>query len=337
LDFLRKLIKEEAKMKTCVRKTRISALFISGLVIALLVFNLPLVKAGSYPEKPIKLVAATNAGGGLDRDARGILPYLQKHLPVPIIMVYKPGAGSRIGNDFTFTSPPDGYTIGIISLPGNIVGELMFKTKYKINEFTHIYAWARMNNTLFVNSESWKTFDEFVKDARSRRIALGLGAGLGSTPHLTGLLIAEGLGVDFKWVPFASAAPAVSALVGKHIDAALFVSKSGLPLVEAGKIRPLLVMADSPDPAFPEVPTPKMLGYKIATQPLLRGIVAPPGLPKDRAKILENALEKAAKDPKFMEWGKKQGLFQVDYHPKEFAAAIDEIYRDVRTILKRLK
>ena len=324
-------------MEKLIKGKTIITLLAPCLFFALFICNPALLQAENYPDKAIQFIVPAGSGGGLDRDARGILPYLKKHMSVPIVIQYKPGAGNRIGNEYVFRSAPDGYTIVISSLPGPVYGELRYKPKYEMRKFTPIYAWARMNNSLFVHAETWKTFEEFVQAARSRKIALGLSSGLGGTPHLNGLLLAESLGINFKWVPFKGAAPAFSALIGKHVDAVVGVSKSGLPLVQGGHIRPLLVCAESPDASFPEVPTPKKLGHTIATQPILRGIFAPPGLPKDRARVLENALEKAAKEPQYRDWGEKRGIYFVDYHPKEFSEALEGIYRDVGTIMKRFK
>ena len=170
--FVFNLSKKGSKMKSSTQKLKLFKCIVIGLVF---LFNLPAAQAAEYPEKPITLVVPSGAGGGLDRDARGILPYLQKHLPVPVVIVYKPGGGSRIGNDYVFTSPPDGYTLGIISLPGNIVGELMYKTKYKINEFTHIYAWARMNNSLFVNVKTGKHLMNLSKRHAHEKLPLAWG------------------------------------------------------------------------------------------------------------------------------------------------------------------
>jgi len=324
-------------MQTSTRGKNILGLAIFAICIACFTYNLPLAQGASYPDETIKVIVPAGAGGGLDREIRGILPFLKKHLPVPVIIEYMPGAAQRRGHNSLYKSRPDGYTLIITSLPGSVVGELMFKPEHKIYECTPLYAWASMNNTLYTHVDSWKSFDEFVEVARSRKIALGLGSGLGGTPHLQGLLLADGLGFDFKWVPFKSAAPALSALVGKHVEAVICTGKAGRPLVEAGKLRGLVVLGDTPDAALPGVPTRKKLGYKFAVQPLLRGILGPPNLPKDRAKILEDALEKAAKDPEFQEWANKMGLLLVDYHPKEFAEAIDTIYKDVGKILDRLE
>ena len=118
--------------------------------------------------------------------------------------------------------------------------------------------------------------------------------------------MAEELGLKINWVSYGGGAESLNALAGKHIDAVMTLTSSVMPLIKAGKIIPLLIFSEKRALKYPNVPTPGELGYN--NMPLLyglTGIVGPPGLDKGKAKILEDALLKAMKDPDYAAWTEK--------------------------------
>lgn len=285
----------------------------------------PVCSAG-FPDKPVKLIVTAAAGGGEDTEARAIAPFVEKNLGQQIVIENQPGAGGKIAFEKFQGVKPDGYTLITYTFPKSVIIEYQGKTGYKTRDFTPIYAWSRSSQILIVNAESWKTFGEFLKAAKERPLSGGL-SGRGSTTHLMGLIALDELGIEkVNWVPYEGSAGSVTALAGKHLDFTMSLATSAVPLVQAGKLRPLLLFSDKRDPYMPDVPIPKDLGYEMSFIPTLRGVEAPPNTPADVVKILEDAFRKAAHEQGFIDIAAKRKIVLEPVGSREFAKAVAEVY-----------
>ena len=289
-----------------------------------------------FPKKPVKLIATADVGGGEDTDARGIAPYLQKHLGVNVMVENQGGAGGKIAFDKFQKTEADGYSLILSTFPKSIIIEYMGKVNYRTRDFTPVVGLSRSNQLLVVHAETWKTFDEFVKAAKSRVLAGGL-SGRGSTTHLAGLIAMDELGIKVNWVPYEGSAGSVTALAGKHLDFTICLSTSATSLIDAGKLRPLLLLSDERDPFLPDVPIPKDLGFTITSLPATRGVEAPPQTPPAIVKVLEEAFNKALKEPAFVEWSKKRKTVLFPLSAQAFGKALMEAYPQVERFQQMLK
>jgi tripartite-type tricarboxylate transporter receptor subunit TctC len=120
------------------------------------------------------------------------------------------------------------------------------------------------------------------------------------------MMLADGVGIKVNWVPFSGSGEALTSLAGRHIEFAVAATPSALPLVRAGKLRPLLVLANKKDIVFPEIPLARDLGYDFPVIPLVRGADAPPKTPLPVIQILEAAFAKAIKEPEYIAWSEKR-------------------------------
>ena len=125
--------------------------------------SVPAAYSADFPNKPIKIIVTSSAGGGEDMEARGGAPFLEKYLGVRVIIEDQPGAGGRIAFEKFQKTAPDGYSLITSSFPKSIIMEYMTKTGYRTKDFTPVFVWSRMDSYLPVNAETWKTFDEFMK------------------------------------------------------------------------------------------------------------------------------------------------------------------------------
>jgi tripartite-type tricarboxylate transporter receptor subunit TctC len=306
--------------------SRLNKAFLLRVVIGL-IFPLfcPGVNGLDFPKKPIKVMLASGPGGGNDVVARGIIPYLQQHLGVNVSIDYQHGAGGRIALEKLHRADPDGYAILLDAFPRSVIVEHMRATNFKTRDFVPVFVIGPTSQVLVGHSDNWKTFDEFLKTAKKKTMACGL-AGRGTTVHLSGLVLMEKLGIKVNWVPFAAAGEATAALAGKHIDYAIILPTSGVSLIRAGAIRPLLMLRESRDPFFPDIPVPKDLKLDVKLIPVVYGVVAPPRTPEIIVKVLEEAFAKAANEPAFLEWAKKG---QIEISPQsshDFGKIIRESY-----------
>jgi tripartite-type tricarboxylate transporter receptor subunit TctC len=295
------------------------------------------VSGADFPGKPIKLIVTAAAGGGEDMEARAIAPFLEKHLGQQIVIENQPGAGGKIAFEKFQNVKADGYTLITYTFPKSVIIEYQGKTGYKTKDFTPIFAWSRSSQILVVNAESWKTFAEFLKAAKERALSGGL-SGRGSTTHLMGLIALDELGIDkVNWVPYEGSAGSVTALAGKHLDFTMSLATSAVSLVQAGKLRPLLLFSDKRDPYLPDVPVPKDLGYEMSFIPTLRGVEAPPNTPADIVKILEDAFRKATQEQGFIDIAAKRKMVLEPVGSKEFAKAVADVYPKIAKFQAILK
>lgn len=306
------------------------------LILGLFTFlSCPSVRGSDFPKKPIKLIATADPGGGEDTEARGIAPYLQKYLGVSVTVENQGGAGGKIAFVRFQKTEPDGTSLIVSTFPKSIIIEYMEKVPYRTKDFTAVYAWALTNQLLVVHGDTWKTFDEFLKAAKARTLSGGL-SGRGSTTHLAGLIAMEELGVKVNWVPYEGSSGSVAALAGKHLDFTLCLSTSATSLIQAGRLRPLLLFGDERDPYLPDVPIPKEIGLKITPMPALRGAEAPPNTPASIVKVLEEGFAKAAKDPGFIDWAQKRKMVLRSYGAHEFGKSLLDAYPQVEKFQKKL-
>lgn len=312
---------------------RLTALF---LVVGLALFFVSSTAfAQDFPKKPIKLIATADVGGGEDTEARGIAPFLQKYLGVTVMVENQGGAGGKIAFDKFQKTDPDGYSMIVSTFPKSVIIEYMGKVGYRTKDFTPVYAWALTNQLLVGHADTWKNINEFLKDAKTRTLSGGL-SGRGSTTHLAGLVAMDGLGVKVNWVPYEGSAGSVAALAGKHLDFTLCLSTSATSLIQAGKLRPLLLFGDERDPYLPDVPTPKEIGLNIPSMPALRGAETPPNTSPAIVKILEAGFEKAVKDPAFVDWAKKRKMVLRSFTSREFGKILLDTYPQVEKYQKML-
>lgn len=289
-----------------------------------------------YPKKPIKIIVTAAAGGGEDAEARGIAPYLEKHLGVSIQIENQPGAGGKIAFEKFQRTEPDGYTLITFTFPKSVIIEYMDKTGYRTRDFTPVFAWSRSNQLLVCHADTFKSFDEFLKVAKTKTLAGGL-SGRGSTTHLAGLVAMEELGIKVNWVPYEGSAGSVAALAGKHLDFTICLATSAVSLIRAGKLRPLLMFSSKRDPNFPDVPIPKDIGLNVTEIPAVRLAEAPPNTPSHIVKILEEAFSKAIKEPDYLEWAKRRLMVIHPMNSQELRQHIEATYPLVEKFQGMLK
>ena len=290
-----------------------------------------------YPSKPITFIIPWPAGGTADASMRAIGESLSKSLGVPVIVENRPGASGMLGVSQLVASKPDGYTIGQIPLSitrQHHIGTINFNP---LTDITYLGRTAGLSFGLAVNSDSpIKTFSDYVRYAKLNPGKLNYGStGIGTNTHVYMEEIAEQVGIQLNHIPFKGGTDNLNALLGGHTDS-MMDSSVWAPYVQSGKLRLLAVFTDQRLADFPNVPTVGELGIKISgTAP--NGIGAPKGLDPNIAKILENAIEKAAKDTPHIDALKKYGMNLMWQSRKDYEQYIKEIHNKERMLVERLK
>ena len=307
------------------------------ITICIVLFGTLATAQDKYPSRPITFIIPWPAGGTADASMRAIGESLSKNLGVPVIVENRPGASGMLGVSQLVASKPDGYTIGQIPLSitrQHHMGTISFNP---LTDITYLGRTAGLTFGLAVNSDSpIKTFSDYVRYAKLNPGKLNYGStGIGTNTHVYMEEIAEQVGIQLNHIPFKGGTDNLNALLGGHTDS-MMDSSVWAPYVQSGKLRLLAVFTDQRLADFPNVPTVGELGIRISgTAP--NGIGAPKGLDPSIAKILENAIEKAAKDTPHIDALKKYGMNLMWQSRKDYEQYIKEIHNKERMLVERLK
>jgi tripartite-type tricarboxylate transporter receptor subunit TctC len=270
-------------------------------VTLILVLGLTPALAADYPKRPITLICPWGAGGGTDAVSRIIATLLKKDLGVPVNVVNRTGGSGAVGHTAMATAKPDGYTIGMPTVEITMM-HWMGLTKITYKDLTPVAMVNFDPSGINVRTDSaWKTYKDLENHVRANPGKLqDSGTGQGGIWHLAmaGWMKAVGLAPDaIKWIPSKGAAPALQDLMAGGIDMSTCSLPEAATLIEAGRVRPLAIMADQRDPKFPDVRTLKEMGIDW-TCGAWRGIAAPKGTAPEIVAVLEKAIEKPNTSPR---------------------------------------
>ncbi len=290
----------------------------------------------AFPNRTIKIITGP---GGEDADVREIAPYVQKYLGVDVLIENIVGFWGKIAFENFQMTEPDGYTLIGYTFPRSIIIENMSKTNFRTKDFTPIFAWSVGNQLLVVPPDTYKTFEEFLKDAKTKTLT-GAIPFRGGTSHLAGLLLANGLRINVNWMPYEGSASSIAALARKDVDFTICLATSLPSWIRAGKIRLLAALPDRRgprDPYFPDIPTLKELGYDISYVTIRHVVEAPPNTPPQIVRILEEAFSRAIKERAYIEWAKKNYVIIDPLSAREFRKEVAESYPRIEKLKEMLE
>ena len=307
-----------------------------GMLVSGVAFPGPAVAQEKYPSKPINLIVGYPAGGTTDLGARALALAAGKILGQPVMILNKPGGASSVAMASLKNEKPDGYTIGILS-SGAVLSQHLRKVPYdSAKDFTPIMQYAVYLYGLVVRSDSpWKTFKEFIDYAKANPGKIRYGTGGSGTPQH---LVMERLTIKerIKWthIPFQGNGPAVTALLGGHVEASPGTSE-WKPHVESGRLRLLAAFGEKRMMDFPNVPTLQELGYDIIATSLIC-IVGPKGLSSQIVQTLHGAFKKAMEDPDFINVSKQGDMPPIYRGPEDLARHLVQMNEEVEGLIKSL-
>jgi tripartite-type tricarboxylate transporter receptor subunit TctC len=284
-------------------------------------------QAQPYPTKAVRLVVPFSAGGSTDIIGRTIGQKLSEIWSQPVIVDNRPGGSTTIGTDVVAKSPPDGYTLLVTPAPFTIVPGLIAKLPYDpAKGFEPITLVNTTPLVVIVNpSVPAKNVKELIALAKRKPGALNFGSsGSGGTNHLAGELFNTMAGVKMVHIPYKGNAPALTDLVGGHVDLLFNGLTSAMPLIKGGKARVLAVTSLKRTGALPEIPTLDELGLKGFQAVAWNGLSAPARTPKDVIGKINADVVKVVHSAELVERLKAEGSDPVGSTPAEFAAFLRE-------------
>lgn len=269
---------------------------ISACALVLSMFALPASQAAdAFPTKPVQVIIPF-APGDTDNMLRPFIDKMGEFLGQSVIMTYKPGAGGGIGAGLVASSQPDGYTL-VGTSQGSVVVVPTFNKdiKYTTDSFVPVASLSEGGFVLVVQASSpWKSMQELIEYSKKNPKKINYTtSGANGVTNLVAEIFAAEAGIQWTHIPEKGSGPAVTALLGGHVELSSAAVASVLAHVRSGSLRPLAVFGNARLKAFPDVPTLKELGYKIES-PALYGILAPKDTPKEVVDAIFMAAKKAA-------------------------------------------
>ncbi|MBG9387399.1 tripartite tricarboxylate transporter substrate binding protein [Caenimonas aquaedulcis] len=281
----------------------------------------------AWPDKPIRLYVGYPAGGGTDYVARMIAAKLSQELGQQVLVMNMPGATGAIALERVAHSPPDGYSLIVISAADTILPALRAKLPFDMRHDLALVAPAVTGALALVVNPALpvKNVRELVALAQARPGALNYGSpGVGNSQHLAGEFFNRLAKVKIVHVPFKGGAEAINATVAGDIQVAFASLAPALPLVEAGKLRMLGVTTRSRSAAAPGTPTIAEAGVAGYDRATWFGIAAPAGTPREIVAKLNAAIARGMQGADTREMLLKQGLETMSQSPEQFAAFVQE-------------
>jgi len=237
--------------------------------------------AETYPDHQVTFIVPFAPGGGTDTLARLLADKLQQRLGKPFVVENRPGAGTVLATNFVAKSPPDGYTI-MMSVSSLAIDVTLYKSlPYDPgNDLALVALIATVPFVLVVNpSLPVYTVADLIKLAKERPLSYGSG-GIGAFHHLAAALFSNMAGIKMQHVPYRGTAPALSDLMGGYIQLMFSDLGPALPLINAGKIRPLAVTTKQRVAALPDVPSLAEAGVPGYDAAAWQGVIAPARVPQ---------------------------------------------------------
>jgi tripartite-type tricarboxylate transporter receptor subunit TctC len=281
--------------------------------------------AQNYPDRPVKIVVPFAPAGPTDVIARIVADKLSANLGKQFYVENRAGAGGNTGTGQVATSPPDGYTLIVVSTGFVVNPSLFAKVPYDpIKDFAPISNVAVSPNVMTVHPDvPAKTVKELVALVKANPGKYSFAApGAGSTPHLSGEIFRISQGIDMVTVQFTGAGPAIQNTVGGHTPIAFTALPPAAPQVKEGKLRALVVTGEKRAPGFPDVPTVAEAGLAGQEAYTLTGMLAPAGTPKEIVALLHSQIVKIVAEPDVQKRLDDLGFEVVANSPEQFAERI---------------
>ncbi|MEO7727503.1 MAG: tripartite tricarboxylate transporter substrate binding protein [Burkholderiales bacterium] len=295
--------------------------------LALLPLVTQVASAQEYPAKAVRIVVPFAPGGPNDLAVRPVAQKLYEFLGQPFVIDYRAGANGIIGCDLVAKSPPDGYTMAVISSSFSINSSTYAKLPFDpVRDFTPVGSLATSDIIFVVNpTVPAKSIKEFVTLAKVNPGKLThASSGTGGSLHLGAELFKLTAGLDMVHVPYKGAALALIDVIGGHVDSMFISAPGAIAQIKAGKVRVLAIASGKRTRALPDTPTFAEIGYPDVVVDTRYGLLAAAGTPAPIVARLEAAIAKALATPEIREQYATLSLDPAPMSAQEYAAFLRE-------------
>lgn len=294
-----------------------------------------------YPNRALTMIVPYPPGGVVDLGGRPLAAAMEKILKQPVVISNRQGAGGAVGIAVAANAKPDGYTLLVTASSISVIPEAdkLFARKqaYTTNQLIPVALISADPIYFVVLSESpWKSIKDLVADARQRQGQLSYASsGLYGTVHLPMEMLLYAEKLKMRHVPTNGGGPAITALLGGHVDMTGGGPASLSPHVKSGKMRALAGTGKQRHELLPDAPTLMELGYDIEFY-IWVGLFAPSGTPEGSVKVLRDAVHKAVQEPEFKASMARLGTPIMYLDAPEFQKFWDLDARRLAEVVKRI-
>jgi tripartite-type tricarboxylate transporter receptor subunit TctC len=277
--------------------------------------------AQDYPTRPIRIIVPFGAGGPADVTARLIGNVLQENFGQPFVVENRTGAGGVIGTLEAVKSPPDGYTLLMMSNTQTANESLVPQRKYELMRDLAPIAPVNYSDLVIVVHPQVpaKTLQEFIALAKSQPGKLNYASsGQGTPYHMAGELFKTMAGIDLVHVPYRNSGEARSGIIGGQVQMMIDALPAMAPNINENQVRALASTGKTRSSVLPGVPTANEAGVAGYEATIWLGLMAPAGTPKPVIDKLNAAVNAAVKRPEVIKLWTEQGVVPMSMTPEDF-------------------
>jgi tripartite-type tricarboxylate transporter receptor subunit TctC len=281
----------------------------------------------AYPTKPVRIIVPFAAGGPADIYARYLGQRLQEALGQTFIIENRPGAGSIIGTELAAKSPPDGYTLLLMSNTHTVNESLIPKKPFALMKDFVPVAPINYSDLVFVVHPSLpvKTVKELVALAKAKPNGLNYASSGNGTPyHMAGELFKAMAKVDIVHVPYKGSSEARTGVMSGQVELMPDAITTMAPMVKAGRVRALATTGQKRSSVLPDVSTVNEAGVPGYEATIWLGVMAPAGTPKAVVDRLNAEITKITGRPDVKKAWNEQGAEPLTMTPAEFEKYLND-------------
>jgi tripartite-type tricarboxylate transporter receptor subunit TctC len=280
----------------------------------------------NYPNRPVRLIVPFAPGGPTDTVARVMGEQLQRQWKQPVVIDYKPGAGTVVGTQLVARAPADGYTLGMaisaLMINPALRSDLPYDT---VREVAAVSLVGQAHFGLFAHpSTPFSSVAELIAYARSRPDALSYATpGTGTGTHLAGEMLSHLAGIKMLHVPYKGSAPAQVDVAGGRVPLLFDVLFSAMPMVRDGRLKVLALASPQRARSAPEIAliAETLPGFSAMS---LIGIIGPAGMPTALLDRISADLGEAVRAPAVTERMNQLGMEPVGSTHAEYSRIVRE-------------
>lgn len=295
---------------------------------------------GFKPTRPVEIVVHTGPGGGSDVFTRGLLALMDsaKLLPVRAVVVNKPGGGGATAMSYVAEKKGDTHTLAVYTVLWMSLTLSSAEARVEFKELTPIANLVHDPELIVVKSDApYKTLGDFIEAAKKNPKQLRqTGGSITARGNLIRQLLQRQTGASWQYIPFPGGGDRIAAILGGHAHLVFAGSGEIKEHLNAGTLRPIAQVALKRLAAYPDVPTISESGFKIQHLTSVRGIVAPPGVPRDVAEYWEGVFGRLVKTDAWRKYLAESELEEGWHASTGLARLADDVVAQRRQIYGEL-
>jgi len=305
---------------------------------AALAISTPVLAQGFTPTRPVELVVHTGPGGGADVLGRAMVIMFEKEklLPVRVQVVNKPGGGGAVAPAYLAEKKGDTHTIGIFTGVWLTNPMTSAEAKVTLRDLTPIARLVLEPAVIAVKADApYKTLRDFVEAAKQKPGELKQSGGsITSRDNVVRQQLQKVSGSRWQFISFPGGGERIAALLGGHVQMMVIEPNEAGEHIRAGNMRLLAQVAEKRLPAYPNVPTLKEAGFDVTPVPQVRGVVAPPAIPREAVAYWEGVFKKLTETESWKKYLADNQFENAYQNSAELAKFYDEFSNQMRGILQ---